>query len=241
VVGVVVITEALARLMREHVPASVPLIVEPDAVEAAWVESELSQEDARRGLGLSEEHRSIVVYTGHLYAGRGIELVLEAARSLPRHLFMLAGGGDAYVESTRRLAADLDNVEVVGFVPPATVFAYLRAADVLIMPYGRSIAVSGGGDTAAFASPLKMFEYMAAGRPLLSSDLPVLREVLADGVNCRLLPPDEPTAWVAALTELTEKPETGMAWGERARSDAARYTWRARASRLVDRVSELIR
>src|SRR3990170_1610021 len=94
----------------------------------------------------------------------------------------------------------LENVRLLGFVSPPRLPLVRAAGEVLLLPYGRAITVSGGGDTTAFASPMKMFEYLAAGRVILSSDLPVLREVLNEG-NAILLPPEDPAAWRAAVEE----------------------------------------
>jgi glycosyltransferase involved in cell wall biosynthesis len=173
-------------------------------------------------------------YTGHLYAGRGLELLLELARRLPEAQFLWVGGEDLAVESWRvRLAREnIENVRLMGFRPPARVAELQRACEVLLMPYERSIAVSSGGDTAAFASPMKAFEYMAAGRAILSSDLPVIREVLHEG-NAVLLPPDDPLAWEAALRRLMKYPERRARLGEQARRESERNTWPERARRAL--------
>jgi glycosyltransferase involved in cell wall biosynthesis len=84
-------------------------------------------------------------------------------------------------------------------------------------------------------SPLKLFEYMSWGKPILCSDLPVLREVIEDGRNGLLLPPDDPTAWAAALCRLMDNPDEGERLGNKARADfLARHTWRQRANRVLD-------
>ncbi len=86
-------------------------------------------------------------------------------------------------------------------------------------------------------SPLKMFEYMAAGKPIISSDLPVLREVLEDGRNAILVPADDLAAWESAIHRLSGDPDLGLRLGEAARRDLhERYTWDARAGRVLDRL-----
>jgi glycosyltransferase involved in cell wall biosynthesis len=102
-----------------------------------------------------------------------------------------------------------------------------------MMPYQKAIAVSSGGDTAAFASPLKAFEYLAAGRPILSSDLPVLREVLSDA-NAVLLDPQSVDVWEEALTSLAADEPRRARLGEAARREAARYTWLERTRRALE-------
>jgi glycosyltransferase involved in cell wall biosynthesis len=107
------------------------------------------------------------------------------------------------------------------------------ACDVLLMPYQRAIAVSSGGDTAAFASPMKAFEYLAAGRPILSSDLPVLREVLNEG-NAILLDPQAVEAWEAALKSLAGDEPRRIRMGEAGRRQAERYSWMERTKRALE-------
>ncbi len=66
------------------------------------------------------------------------------------------------------------------------------------MPYEREIGISsGGGHSAQVSSPMKMFEYLAAGRAIVASDLPVFREVLNER-NAVLCPPERPAAWEGA-------------------------------------------
>jgi glycosyltransferase involved in cell wall biosynthesis len=124
------------------------------------------------------------------------------------------------------------NLTFTGFVPNADLPRWQAAADVLVMPYGRSISGSSGGDTAAVASPMKMFEYMAAGRAILSSDLPVIREVLTESM-CAFAPPDDAAAWQAALGALLADPEKRRALGRAARAEVEKYTWLARTQALL--------
>ena len=95
----------------------------------------------------------------------------------------------------------LDNVTLTGFVPNRHIPLYQAAGEILLMPYERSVTVSGGGNTADICSPMKMFEYMAAGRAILSSDLAVLHEVL-DETSAVFCPPENSQAWVSALGRL---------------------------------------
>lgn len=231
--GVVVITRALAALVAPRLPADTNLIVAPDGVDAAWLSDAPERDEARRWLGLAGEARRIAVYTGQLYEGRGVGLIFAVARRRPDHLFVLVGGRAGDVEHCRQVAEGLENVLVAGFRPPAEIPSWLAAADVLLMPYADRIATAGGGDSAAWASPIKMFEYLAAGRPILASTLPVLGEVLAEGSNALLLPHDRPAAWSEALERLATDPGLAAALAARARRDAAGYTWEERNRRLL--------
>ena len=190
----------------------------------------------RRALGLPEG--PLVGYTGHFYAGRGMEILLALATAYPNVDFLWVGGHSDDVEYWRgRLEDDgIENVILTGFVENSRLPLYQLAADILLMPYGRSVAVSSGGDTVDVCSPMKMFEYMASGRAILSSDLTVLQEVLNTD-NAAFCPPDAPEAWVQGLGELLADPARCARLGEQARKDAQAYTWLARASRSLDGMS----
>jgi len=173
-------------------------------------------------------------YFGHLYAGRGVEIIEAMAGRRPNCLFIVFGGNDAEVDA-RRTANRHANLRFMGHVPHPIARRAMAAVDVLLMPYQRSVSIGvDGHDTARWMSPMKMFEYLAAGVPVISSDLPVLREVLNDGSNCLLVPPDQPEAWVAALDRLIDEPDLAAALGERAHAEYRnKHSWTRRAEALL--------
>jgi len=232
----VVTTQALrAWLAAEYgAPFEAPFVIHgPNGVELERYRDLPKPDEARRMLGLPD--RFTAGYTGHLYAGRGAELMAELARRNPQIQFLWAGGEPAAVEAwkSRLSAARIDNVTLLGFVPNERLPLVQAASDVLLMPYERRIAVSGGGDTSAFASPMKAFEYLAAGRAILSSDLPVIREVL-NAANAVLLPAEDAAAWDVALKEVAADPAGRESLGAQARRDALQYTWEQRARRTLE-------
>jgi glycosyltransferase involved in cell wall biosynthesis len=236
----VVLTHALEDHISPLLTDSTPITVAPDGVDSQWLESTVTRQEARRQLGLEKDVR-IATYTGHLYPGRGIELILELARLLPDHSFLIVGGRDQDRTAYQRKASSLSNVHFVGFKPPEEVLTYLQAADVLLMPYAPQVGVvrgGKGGDTSSFMSPMKMFEYMAAGRPILASTSQVLQEVLKHEVNSLLLPFDEPLAWRDALKRLAYQPEFANMLAECARTEASQYTWEARARHVLLQASQ---
>jgi glycosyltransferase involved in cell wall biosynthesis len=134
---------------------------------------------------------------------------------------------------SRAFVQGLENVTFTGFIPNERLPLYQAAADVLLMPYGRVIGISTGvGRSAEVSSPMKMFEYMAAGRAILTSDLPVLREVL-DGSTAAFAPPEDPAAWSAALDALLADPQRRDTLGRNARIAVEKYTWLERARRAL--------
>jgi glycosyltransferase involved in cell wall biosynthesis len=234
----VAITHSLANDLRGKLgaPEAPFTVVAPDGVDLERYAGLPDAPEARGELGMAPGGFT-AGYTGHLYAGRGVELILELAKRLPQVSFLLAGGepGEVQrVEETVR-SAGLENVMLVGFQPNAVLPRYHAACDLFLMPYQRRVAASSGGDIARYLSPMKLFEYMACGRPILCSDLPVLREVLTPE-KAILLPPDDVEAWVAAIQALQADSGRRAMIGEALRQEASRYTWEGRAENILKEV-----
>ena len=222
------ITEALRRAM--DLPAK-QTVIAPDGVALERYLALPEPASARRILGLPAA--LTVLCTGHLYAGRGTDIFLGLAARFPQASFVWVGGRPLDVEAWRGRAAGLANVTFTGFVPNERIPLYQSAADVLLMPYQRTIATSSGGNTADICSPMKMFEYMAAGGAILSSDLSVLREVL-DETMAVFCPPDDARAWESALGGLLGDENKRHALGQHARAAVGQYSWVRRAQRLLE-------
>ena len=230
----------ITAALRDMAAVSYALPTDPGFVRVApmGVDLERYQElpapaEARSLLGWPQTYT--IGYTGHLYAGRGIELLVEAAGRMPGARFVVIGGEPQAVQAwqARAREAGATNVHFLGFMPNADLPVCQAACEVLVMPSQRSIAGSSGGDIGQVASPMKTFEYLAAGRAIVASDLPVFREVLHAG-NAVLLPPEDAAAWVLALEALQHDTDRREQLGRRARIDARQYTWLERARRSLE-------
>jgi glycosyltransferase involved in cell wall biosynthesis len=208
-------------------------VIAPNGVEYERFAFQPEPAMARKALGITEHPTA--VFSGHLYAGRGSELMYSLARELPGIQFLLVGGRDEDVAFWRQKAdcEGLKNLVLKGFVPNEELPRYLAAGDVFLMPYERSIAGSSGGNSADICSPMKMFEYMAAGRAILSSDLPVIHEVLNPD-NAVFAPPEDLEAWTTALTDLIRKTDHRHQLAQQARQDVQHYTWKTRERTILD-------
>jgi glycosyltransferase involved in cell wall biosynthesis len=207
-------------------------VISPNGVDLERFQDLPEPAAARAILGLTQ--RLTAGYTGHLYPGRGMKVLVELARLFPQVQFLWVGGNPKDVESWRvKLAAEnLGNILLTGFVENQRLPLYQAAADILLMPYERSIAGSGGGDSAAYCSPMKMFEYMACKRAILSSDLPVIHEVLNEK-NAILRPPDDIAAWAVAFNHLLQNVGLRERLAAQAYQDVRRYTWLERADKAL--------
>lgn len=175
-----------------------------------------------------------VGYTGHLYPGRGMSLLTELARCFPSINFLWVGGRQQDVNAWReRLSAEnIKNITLTGFLENSLLPLFQAAADILLMPYERVITGSSGGNSTTYASPMKMFEYMACKRAIISSDLPVIREILNPS-NAILCPPEDIDAWSEALGTLIYDEEKRNALADQAWQDIQQYTWLERARKAL--------
>ena len=182
---------------------------------------------ARRELGLPLD-RAIVAYTGHVNATKGIETIVQLAERTPSALFLLVGhdGKGGVIELLSRRVA---NVQLVPWQPFARVAFYLKAADVLLLPpSARGLAVIGNT-----VLPMKLFQYLAAGRPILAPSTPDLLELLRDGENARLVPAGDMDAAVTAMSELLGDSSLAARLARGALETSRGLTWDARASKIL--------
>jgi glycosyltransferase involved in cell wall biosynthesis len=131
------------------------------------------------------------------------------------------------------VAENIGNITMTGFVENSRLPLFQAAADILLMPYESVITGSSGGNSSSYASPMKMFEYMASKRAIISSDLPVIREVL-NPTNAMLCPAEDIEVWSEALGSLIYEPDKRQALADQAWQDIQQYTWLERARKALD-------
>jgi glycosyltransferase involved in cell wall biosynthesis len=176
-----------------------------------------------------------------LYKGRGIEFIIKLAKSSPDLGFFIVGGNDSHVNFYKELSSGMSNIFFMGFMNQELVLKYQKSADVLLMPYENEVLVAGsrGNSTASYASPLKMFEYMATGSPIVSSQLPVLSEILSDGENAIMLPYGDLVAWLNAIRKIQAFPNFGRQLADKAKRDVSNFTWEKRAKKITTILNSL--
>jgi glycosyltransferase involved in cell wall biosynthesis len=221
--GYVTITTALARELESRFGPRPRLAVVPDGARLSAVE----------GVGLrgsSGRPTRVVGYAGHLYPWKGLDVLLRALQRLPDVRGLIVGGlaAEPDLARVRALADELapGRVTFAGQVDPPRVAALLRDADVLVLPNPPSRI------SAAYTSPLKLFEYMAAGRPIVGSDLPSLREVLRPDENAVLVEAGDAEALAAGIARVLADPGLAARIAAQAREDMIAWTWDKRAERL---------
>ena len=227
--GIVTITDSIRQFYLElGVPAE-RVLTAPDGVDLARYRQLPDRAAARLRLELPTE-RPLICYTGQLYRWKGVHTLIEAMAALPEALLCLVGGAPGELAEARALVGELglDNVVITGHVAPERVPLYQAAADVLVLPNTAQAAISR-----EHTSPLKLFEYMAAGRPIVASDLPSLREVLRHGDNAWLVQPDDPAALAQGIQHLLAEPALAARLAAQAQEEVQAYTWEQRAERIL--------
>lgn len=186
--------------------------------------------------------RVAVGYVGSLRPGKGAEIIQELASSLPQFDFHIVGGDEECVQSWRKKSKST-NLVFHGFVSPPLAQKYIESFDILLAPYKSQVLVGDDDlDIGRWMSPLKIFEYMSHGKAIVASDLPVLREVLSDGVNALLADPSDSSDWRNKVIRLVENAELRQQLGLAAQKDFQdKYTWERRAALIIARLGLLNR
>jgi glycosyltransferase involved in cell wall biosynthesis len=218
-----------AKYLKIGVPADKLRCIH-NGYEPQRLRQPLSTEEARRKLGLSPE-RKTVVYTGRVNHKKGLDRVIAAARSLPEIQFLLVGShGDGPIEA---LARDIPNVTIVPFQPSENLADYIFAADLLLIPPSWEPLAKFGSTVL----PLKLFLYMASGRPILAGETPDVREVLTHGDNAFLCLPDNVQALIDGIRAVLSDGNLAARLAATALADSRNFTWSARAQKIHDLVA----
>ncbi len=219
--GVVTITRALLKALEERHGKIAPSRVVPDGTRLP------------KELPAFERPHSPprVYYVGQLYPWKGVDVLVGAMRHVNGAELVIVGGlpPEPDLDRLKRLASSLsleDRVRFRGFVPPPELPAERTKADLFVIPLLDSTTAR------LFTSPLKLFEAIASGRPVVASDLPSIREILTHEENALLVPPGDARALAAAIERLLRDRDLSRRLAARGYEDAKAYTWERRAEAI---------
>jgi glycosyltransferase involved in cell wall biosynthesis len=229
----VCVTTTLAERYRDQFPAlrDKPVIIAPNA--AAQIQDDGATVDWPGRSGSLQ-----VGFVGRPFRGKGVELLVRAARELPEVDFHVIG---AERHEISWVDGELPaNVHFHGYQPHHTLGRFYRHMDVAVAPYGTRVMNASGVESAAITSPLKLIEYLAAGLPTVVSDLPGVRDMLGGSHSSLLVPPGDLPAFVAALQQLTD-PRLRESMSIAARDEyLRRHTAESRARRVLGGFADLV-
>ncbi len=190
-----------------------------------------SKENLRQELHIPLD-KKIALYSGHLYGWKGVDTVVKTASIIndPSIFFYIVGGNPYDVKAYKEMAdkMQLKNIEFIGQKDRRIIPKYLKTADVLLLP---NSAISE--ESVKYTSPIKLFEYMASGIPVVSSDLPSLREIL-DETNSVLVPADNPQALGDGIKKVLNDSSLSRSISEKAYENVKERTWKKRAEKILD-------
>ncbi len=230
--GLVCISHRQVELVAQHHDLDkLPVCVAHDGVDLNLYER-LSKSAARDQLNI-DQNESIVMYTGHLYESKNVEILVSAARDIDAACYIVGG----YEEDIRRIKSTMEippNVHFTGFVPPKQVPIYQTAADILVATVAQNTEL-------AYFSPLKLFEYMATGNPIVVSHKPEYEEVLTHGETVMFVTPEAPYELSDTINRLLKDPSLMRRLGVQAQNSVQQYSWETRASEILAQVRSNLR
>lgn len=190
--------------------------------------------DVRRTLGIPED-KKIVLYTGNLFNWKGVETLCAAASLFSSDVRVYIVGGtdkDMRRVQTTLPAAHDPKISFIPFQVHENIPLWLRAADVLVLPNTGKQKVS-----LYYTSPMKLFEYMASGKPIVASDIPSIREILDESTGF-FAKADDPESFADSISFALSHSEDAKKRGRKARQEVLQYTWENRAQKILQHIQE---
>lgn len=201
------------------------IIYEPNAVEIGDFDIDITKSEARKKLHLPKDTK-IAVYTGHLYSWKGVDTLAEAGKKLKDIFVFFVGGTDEDVEKFKSKYGNVKNIKIVGHRLHDEIPIWQKAADVLVLPNTAKEDISK-----FYTSPMKLFEYMASGTPIVASNIPSIAEILNER-NSVLVEPDNSEKLAEKISWALDGRQGVEVLSGQALVDVKKYSWVRRAQRI---------
>lgn len=230
----IVITHGLKKCFLKAGFKRENIFVAPDGVDLKKFDIEIDKAPARKKFNLPLD-KKIILYTGHLYGWKGADILAQAASSLDDNCLVIFVGGTeadfAIFKKTYQELIDQGKVAAYKHQSRELMPVWLKTADVLILPNK-----AGENISKYFTSPLKLFEYMAAGRPIVASNLPSITEILNES-NSILVESDKPASLAKGIKKILENEALAESLAKQAMADVQNFSWQKRAENVLNFIS----
>jgi glycosyltransferase involved in cell wall biosynthesis len=228
----VAISEGMKKcLMRAGIEEK-RILVAHDGVDLSAIEA-ISGSGLRSQLGIGPS-ACLAVYTGSLYPWKGVDFLVEAWPSDPMLHLVIIGGPDQDRERIFAAVArqGCNTIHVLPTIPRQQAFSLLKEADIGLLPTSPDFSIGR-----EYTSPLKLFEYLAAGLPILASDVPSSHEVLT--ASTAKFFPREPVIFADVLRAMHADKKWRAEASMAARKVAKQYAWQTRAERISEALATI--
>ena len=229
----------LEAIEKEFARPAATMLHKPNAVDTSVFRTDISRSDARKALNLPQD-QTIILYCGQVLLWKGVGTLLASHEYMrPGEFIYFNVGGDekgALKEFKQKYSeTGARNIVIAEGQTHSVIPLWLRAADVLVLP-------NTAKDNASKyeTSPVKLFEYMASGRPIVSSDLPSIRNVVDESMVW-FFEPDNPQSLAGQVHAAINEKDAAAKKSRRAQDEAEKYTWDRRFTDIISFMRAMLR
>ena len=184
---------------------------------------------------LKNNREKLVIYSGALYPFKGVDLLIDVAKILPNIQFSITGGTEEQVKYYQELAQSkqVENIDFLGWiVPRSRLISLFQAADILAHPHL-------SGKSANFTNPVKFFQYLASGTPIVATEIPPLmsfKKTVPMAVWCL---PDEPVIFAQSIEKALEYYPRKLTGYTENIEYGKEFSWEKRAEKILNYIPEI--
>lgn len=206
------------------------LLTSADSVDLEEFDIDITKEEARKRVGLPLD-KKIILYSGQFFSWKGVDVLMEASDNFKNELFVFVGGISGDPNVFKGKFGGRENILMLGQKPHKKIPYFLKAADALVLPNKKDGQISE-----FYTSPLKLFEYMASGRPIVASDLPSIREILNER-NAIIVEPNNARTLADGIKKAIHDTDFSEKIAIKALEDVKNFTWAKRTEKIIGFIS----
>lgn len=220
------LTKGLAKDLSDKLGINLSdILVLPGAVDSSKYKFKDNFDNSNKNLKIT--------YVGSLIENRGVNVLLESAKNFPNLSIQIIGGVGKELDKANKYinSQNIRNVKLLGHKSQYEIYKYYSESDILVLPMsGKEI------HTQKYASPNKLFEYMASGKPIIASNLDSINEILTDGKDSVLFEPDNSDDLTNKIKLLVENTHFRFRLGENAKKLSENFSWEKRVLKIYNHV-----
>lgn len=179
------------------------------------------------------KEKTIAVYTGSLYPGRGIEEIAETAEKLTDLAFLIVGGPESRVKYYQQKYTN-QNIYFGGYCDHKHIYSILKQSTILLAPFQPHSEDIAGNKIGATACPMKIIEYLASGKPIITTNMGAIPEIIKDNETGVLIDPGQSSGLVDKIQYLVTNPDHSKYLAINAFQKSKEFTWEKRIGKIMN-------